>query len=1057
MVSVDETAFLTRIERLYLDWESDEETNLWNEADCLAVIVGRDEEVVYAKSTALQTWLFGYELTDTLCVFCGNDIHVLTSKKKADFLRPLEQALNKKTDLPKLVLHLRNKADNDAENFSTILEAAESSKKGKKVGTFSKDSFSGEFVDEWKNALDQSKLKQVDVSSAFAYMTSCKDDTEIGLIKKACQVTCTVFTKYVRKEIATIVDEEKKVKHSKLADGIDKAITEDKKILPAGIDHDQVEICYAPIIQSGGHYQLKFSTVSSDERLHFGTILCCLGVRYKSYCSNICRTMFVEPSQEMQDKYSFLLSLYDKVLDTLRDGTPLSDVYATAYEVVASKHPEIKDSFTKTLGFATGLEFREPSLQISPKCTLPAKQGMVFCVNLGFSNLSNPDAEDETGKNYALFIGDTVLVNEDAPATELTAASKKKISSIAIFLGDDEENGTVDNDINEKLFKGRETRHTAVLDSRTRPEMTSGYKRKDHQAELARQINEEARKRMLEGLQENVAKRPKLSSMVSYKHYSVLPVREPDVHNLRVFVDRKHETLILPVFGIPTPFHISMVKNISKSDEGSYTYLRINLFYPGSTMGRMDGVVFPNPDATYVKELSFRGSNSHTGLTGSGINLTSVYNLIKDVQKGFRTREQEKKELEGYKEQDHLVLSSTKGNPRLKDLYMRPLIGSRRVQGVLEAHQNGLRYTTLKGDKVDIIYNNIKHAFFQPSKGEMICLLHFHLKFPIIIGKKKNKDIQFYTEVGEIMTDLGRTHHMHDRDDLMAEQAERELRQKLDGAFDNFRRKVENVPLCNFDFEKPFKDLGYHGVPFRSTVLLTPTTNCLVQLTEPPHFIITLDEVELVHFERVQFHLKNFDMVFVFKDYKRKVAMVTAIPMKSLDQVKEWLNSCDIRYTEGVQSLNWTKIMKTINDDPEGFFGQGGWSFLDPDSETESGDGGSDSDDESDAYKPSDDNEDEDEDDEEEDSDEDYTSISEGSESDEEEEESDEESGKDWDELEEEAAIADRERIYASDEDTSKSKQNRKRPSPTKHSSKHSPNKISKHSSSSSSNKRRKR
>ena len=25
--------------------------------------------------------------------------------------------------------------------------------------------------------------------------------------------------------------------------------------------------------------------------------------------------------------------------------------------------------------------------------------------------------------------------------------------------------------------------------------------------------------------------------------------------------------------------------------------------------------------------------------------------------------------------------------------------------------------------------------------------------------------------------------------------------------------------------------------------------------------------------------------------------------------------------------------MKTINDDPEGFFGQGGWSFLDPDSE----------------------------------------------------------------------------------------------------------------------------
>lgn len=44
-------------------------------------------------------------------------------------------------------------------------------------------------------------------------------------------------------------------------------------------------------------------------------------------------------------------------------------------------------------------------------------------------------------------------------------------------------------------------------------------------------------------------------------------------------------------------------------------------------------------------------------------------------------------------------------------------------------------------------------------------------------------------------------------------------------------------------------------------------------------------------------------------------------------------SSCDIHYTEGIQSLNWVKIMKTINDDPEGFFDQGGWSFLHPESD----------------------------------------------------------------------------------------------------------------------------
>lgn len=46
-------------------------------------------------------------------------------------------------------------------------------------------------------------------------------------------------------------------------------------------------------------------------------------------------------------------------------------------------------------------------------------------------------------------------------------------------------------------------------------------------------------------------------------------------------------------------------------------------------------------------------------------------------------------------------------------------------------------------------------------------------------------------------------------------------------------------------------------------------------------------------------------------------------------------SSCDIRYSEGIQSLNWTKVMKTITDDIEGFFNNGGWSFLDPESDAE--------------------------------------------------------------------------------------------------------------------------
>ena len=38
--------------------------------------------------------------------------------------------------------------------------------------------------------------------------------------------------------------------------------------------------------------------------------------------------------------------------------------------------------------------------------------GMVFNVNAGFSGLVNESADSSEGKNYALFIGDTVVVNE---------------------------------------------------------------------------------------------------------------------------------------------------------------------------------------------------------------------------------------------------------------------------------------------------------------------------------------------------------------------------------------------------------------------------------------------------------------------------------------------------------------------------------------------------------------------------------------------------------------------------------------------------------------------
>ncbi|KAL6731395.1 hypothetical protein Aduo_002266 [Ancylostoma duodenale] len=404
--------------------------------------------------------------------------------------------------------------------------------------------------------------------------------------------------------------------------------------------------------------------------------------------------------------------------------------------------------------------------------------------------------------------------------------------------------------------------------------------------------------------------------------------------------------------------------------------------------------------------LSFRASNvkEHGEAAAPSNNLTTAFRLIKEIQKRFRTEEAEEREKEGAVKQDKLILSQAKANPKLKDLFVRPNIIAKRISGSLEAHINGFRYTSLRGDRIDVLYNNIKHAFFQPCDNEMIILLHFHLKHPVLWGKKKYKDIQFYTEVGEITTDLGKYHHMQDRDDVQSEQMEREMRRKLNQTFQNFCDKVVKQTNDQFDFDCPFSELGFLGVPHRSSCMLKPTSSCLVNLTEWPPFIVTLDEVELVHFERVSFQLKNFDMVFIFKDYNRKTQMVQQIPMSSLDGVKEWLNTSDLRYTEGIQSLNWPKIMKTITDDPEEFFETGGWNFLGADSDQE--DEPEDESESEEAYTPSESESGEDESDEDE-SEGDATSED----SDEEGSlDSDESEGKDWSDLEEEAARADKRR-----------------------------------------------
>lgn len=139
----------------------------------------------------------------------------------------------------------------------------------------------------------------------------------------------------------------------------------------------------------------------------------------------------------------------------------------------------------------------------------------------------------------------------------------------------------------------------------------------------------------------------------------------------------------------------------------------------------------------------------------------------------------------------------------------------------------------------------------------MIVIIHVHLKTPIMIGKRKTKDVQFYREATEMQFDetgnRRRKHRFGDEEEFEAEQEERRRRQALDREFKSFADKISDAGRDEgVDVDVPFREIGFNGVPNRSNVYIQPTTDAIVQLTEPPFLVVTLSEIEIAHLERVQ-------------------------------------------------------------------------------------------------------------------------------------------------------------------------------------------------------------
>lgn len=463
--------------------------------------------------------------------------------------------------------------------------------------------------------------------------------------------------------MSEILDAEKKITHQVLADKVSAKLDDTKFFQKLKVSNNfdpmNLDWSFQPLVQSGGNYDLKFSTDSDTNNLHAGVIVAALGLRYQSYSSMIARTYMVDPNKSQESNYKLLSQIHQTVLSSIKDGVQAKEIYSKAMGVLKSKKPDLEKHFPKNVGSGIGIELKDPTLLLNAKNTRTLKDGMTLQVATSFTDLINSEPQDSKSKKYSLIIVDTVRVTT-SDVVVFTKDSSSDLESCSFFFKDEEEEKVSKPNKAKKDPRVGAVASTNITKTRLRHERQTNQNAEKEEARREHQKELHARKQR-DGLDTygagagtiNGTSEKKFKRFESYKRDNQFP---PRVKDLIVLVDDKNLTVVLPIMGRPVPFHINTIKNASNSPEGDYTSLRINFLSPGQGVGRKDDQPFEDPTAHFVRSLTFRSRDLDR--------MEQIAKQITELKKESVRREQEKKQMEDVVEQDKLITVKSKSpNP----------------------------------------------------------------------------------------------------------------------------------------------------------------------------------------------------------------------------------------------------------------------------------------------------------------------------------------------------------------------------------------------------------
>jgi len=259
----------------------------------------------------------------------------------------------------------------------------------KKIGVNTKI-LSLEEYRQLKNIFKGAKL--VDISGYCSELRITKTKKEINYIKKACQITDKIlqnclnhFNFKTEAEVAAYLDSQIK------KNGCEPAF---RTIVASGKNASQP------------HYQSK------DIKLNKGFCVIDFGAKYKNYCADITRTIFIgKPSQNEIKIYNNLLNAQQSSIERVKENMDCSQLDNFARK----KLGKYGKNFIHSLGHGIGIDIHELP-NVSNKAKNKLKNNMIFTIEPGIY----------VENKYGIRIEDDILLNKDK-AEVLTKTTKELI------------------------------------------------------------------------------------------------------------------------------------------------------------------------------------------------------------------------------------------------------------------------------------------------------------------------------------------------------------------------------------------------------------------------------------------------------------------------------------------------------------------------------------------------------------------------------------------------------------------------------------------------------